>query len=68
MRAAFPFERYRQRVHVNTLFSGIKRKLSAKASGRSLATQRKQALLLGLAYNIYRLWRPQAFESFVPQA
>jgi hypothetical protein len=62
MRAAFPLERYRQRVHVETLFSAIKRKLSAKAPGRSLATQRKQALLLGLAYNIYRLWRPQAFE------
>jgi hypothetical protein len=65
MRAAFPFERYRQRVHVETLFSAVKRKLSAKAPGRSLATQRKQALLLGLAYNIYRLWRPHASEPFV---
>ena len=57
MRAAFPAERYRQRVHAETVFSAIKRKLSAKAPGRSLATQRKQALLLGLAYNIYKLRR-----------
>src|SRR6266571_4345983 len=56
MRAAFPAECYRQRVHAETVFSAIKRKLSAKAPGRSLATQRKQALLLGLAYNIYKLW------------
>ena len=60
MRAAFPAERYRQRVHAETVFSAIKRKLSAKAPGRSLATQRKQALLLGLAYNIYKL-RPLHF-------
>src|SRR5213595_3200430 len=56
MRAAFPAERYRQRVHAETVFSAIKRKLSAKAPGRSLTTQPKQALLLGLAYNIYKLW------------
>jgi hypothetical protein len=43
-------------VHAETVFSAIKRKLSPKAPGRSLATQRKQALLLGLAYNIYKLW------------
>jgi len=59
MRVAFPSERYRQRVHAETVFSAIKRKLSAKAPGRSLTTQRKQALLLGLAYNIYKLWPPQ---------
>ena len=58
MRAAFPAERYRQRVHVETVFSAIKRKLSARAPGRSTATQRKQALLLGLAFNFYRLWPP----------
>jgi len=56
MRAAFPTARYRQRVHAETVFSAIKRKLSAKAPGRSLTTQRKQALLLGLVYNIYKLW------------
>jgi hypothetical protein len=60
MRAAFPGELYRQRVHAETVFSAVKRKLSAKAPGRSLATQRKQALLLGLAYNIYKL-RPLHF-------
>lgn len=56
MQAAFPAERYRQRVHAETVFSAIKRKLSARAPGRSLVTQRKQALLLGPAYNIYKLW------------
>jgi IS5 family transposase len=56
MRAAFPVEAYRQRVHAETVFSAIKRKLSARAPGRSVATQRKQALLLGLAFNFYRLW------------
>lgn len=59
MRVAFPAERYRQRVHAETIFSAIKRKLSARAPGRSLLTQRKQALLLGLAYNIYKLWPPR---------
>src|SRR6266581_7347837 len=57
MRAAFPAKAYRQRVHAETVFSAIKRKLSARAPGRSLITPRKQALLLGLAYNLYRLWR-----------
>jgi len=55
MRAAFPKRRYRQRALVETVFSTVKRKLSARAPGRSLATQRLQALLLGLAYNLYRL-------------
>jgi Transposase DDE domain/Transposase domain (DUF772) len=64
MRAAFPAERYRQRVHAETVFSAIKRKLSAKAPGRLLTTQRKQALLLGLAYNIYKLWPPFKFDLF----
>jgi len=59
MRTHFPAGRYRQRVQAETVFSAIIRKLSGKAPGRSLATQRKQALLLGLAYNLYRLWRPR---------
>lgn len=63
MRAAFPAERYRQRVHAETVFSAIKRKLSARAPGRSVATQRKQALLLGLAFNLYRLWPPLVFST-----
>jgi len=33
----------------------VKRKLSARAPGRSLATQIRQALLLSLIYNLYRL-------------
>ena len=68
MRAAFPVERYRQRVHAETVFSAIKRRLSAKAPGRSLTTQRKQALLLGLAYNIYKLWPPQFRSLLHPSA
>ena len=58
MRSNFPAELYRQRVQAESVFSAIKRKLSSRAPGRSLATQRKQALLLGLAYNIYKLWPP----------
>jgi hypothetical protein len=33
----------------------VKRKLSARAPGRSLQTQMRQALLLGLSFNLYRL-------------
>lgn len=55
MRADFPWERYGQRALVENVFSVVKRKLSARAPGRSLAMQRLQALLLGLAYNLYRL-------------
>jgi len=56
MQQQFPKELYRQRALVETVFSVVKRKLSARAPGHSLQTQRLQALLLGLAYNIYRLW------------
>jgi IS5 family transposase len=55
MRAAFPRQLYRRRALVESVFSAVKRKLSARAPGRSLETQRVQALLLGLAYNLYRL-------------
>jgi hypothetical protein len=55
MRAAFPRRLYRRRALVESVFSAVKRKLSARAPGRSLETQRVQALLLGLAYNLYRL-------------
>jgi hypothetical protein len=68
MRKAFPARAYRQRVHAETVFSAIKRKLSARAPGRSLATQRKQALLLGLAYNLYRLWRRLLLPLPLPNA
>jgi Transposase DDE domain/Transposase domain (DUF772) len=55
MRRHFPRRLYRQRAKVETIFSIIKRKLSARAPGRSLRTQIRQALLLGLTYNLYRL-------------
>lgn len=55
MRTQFPRHRYGQRSIVESVISSVKRKLSARAPGRSLTTQSRQALLLGLAYNIYRL-------------
>jgi hypothetical protein len=55
MRRAFPRRLYRRRALVETLFSSVKRKLSARAPGRSLRTQMRQALLLGLSFNLYRL-------------
>jgi DDE family transposase/transposase-like protein DUF772 len=57
MRRAFPRRLYRRRALVESVFSSVKRKLSARAPGRTLFTQRRQALLLGLAFNLYRLWR-----------
>jgi hypothetical protein len=56
MRQDFPVHRYRRRTLIESLISAVKRKLSARAPGRSLATQCLQALLLGIAYDIYRLW------------
>ena len=55
MYRAFPRQLYGPRAKVETVFSVIKRKLSAKAPGRSLLLQVRQALLLGLTYNLYRL-------------
>jgi len=55
MRRRFPRKRYSQRAQVESVFSAVKRKLSAKAPGRSDETQRRQAMLLGVAYNIYLL-------------
>jgi hypothetical protein len=55
MRTAFPRRIYRQRALSETVFSVVPRKLSARAPGRSVATQCRPALLLGLAYDIYRL-------------
>jgi hypothetical protein len=34
------------------MFSSVKRKLSARAPGRSLRMQMRQALLLGLSFNL----------------
>jgi IS5 family transposase len=55
MRQCFPRDEYGQRSLIESVISAVKRKLSAKAPGRSLATQCLQALLLGIAYDIYRL-------------
>jgi hypothetical protein len=55
MRTAFPKARYSQRALAESVISAVKRKLSARAPGRLLDAQCSQALLLGLAYNIYRL-------------
>ena len=55
MHRAFPRKLYGPRAKVETVFSVIKRKLSAKAPGRSLPLQVRQALLLGLTFNLYRL-------------
>jgi DDE family transposase/transposase-like protein DUF772 len=55
MRASFPRRLYAQRALIESVVSAVKRKLSARAPGRSLLTQRLQALLLGIAYDLYRL-------------
>ena len=55
MRRAFPSRLYRRRARMETVFSSVKRKLSARAPGRSLSMQVRQALLLGLSFNLYRL-------------
>jgi len=55
MRRAFPQRPYRRRALIESVFSSIKRKLSARAPGRSLPMQVRQALLLGLSFNLYRL-------------
>lgn len=55
MRESFPRESYGKRAIVETVFSVVKRKLSAKAPGRSPETQRRQAMVFGAAYNFYRL-------------
>jgi hypothetical protein len=59
MHRAFPQKLYRQRAKIETIFSVVKRKLSSRAPGRSLWSQVRQALLLGLTYNLYRLRHPQ---------
>jgi hypothetical protein len=53
--ADFPRKKYCRRFLIETVFSVAKRKLSCRAPGRCLLTQRRQALLLGLTYNLYRL-------------
>ena len=60
MHRAFPRKHYGPRAKIETIFSVVKRKLSSRAPGRSLATQIRQALLLGLTYNLYRLRHPRS--------
>jgi len=75
MYRAFPQKEYGQRAKVETVFSVVKRKLSARAPGRRLVMQVRQALLLGLTYNLYRLRQRSTFrgcqqshfKSFAPQ-
>jgi len=55
MRPDFPSRKYCRRALIETVCSVAKRKLSCRAPGRCLITQRRQALLLGLTYNLYRL-------------
>jgi hypothetical protein len=55
MRQAFPRCLYRHRARVESVFSSVKRKLSARAPGRLLPMQQRQALLLGLSFSLYRL-------------
>ncbi len=54
MRRAFPRRVYRRWALIS-VFSPAKRKLSARAPGRSLRMQTLQALLLGLSFDLYRL-------------
>jgi hypothetical protein len=60
MRCAFPRRIYRRGALIESLFSSVKRKLSASAPGRSLPMQMRQALL-GLSFNLYRLKHRRLF-------
>lgn len=55
MRRRFPRKLYRQRALIESIISCAKRKLSARAPGRSVHTQMLQALVLGVAFNVYQL-------------
>jgi hypothetical protein len=58
MREKFPTEQYGKRSLIESVFSAVQRKLSCRAPGRTIHTQSRQALLLGLAFNLYRLRLP----------
>ena len=60
MRANFSAARYLPRTLVESVVSAAKRKLSSRAPGRLPVTQHLQTLLLGLAYDIYRVRRALA--------
>jgi hypothetical protein len=57
MRATCPVAPYRQRALIECVCSATRRTRSARAAGRSSATQQAQAqaLLLGIAFKVYRL-------------
>lgn len=55
MREHFPAQKYAFRSLIESVFSAVKRKLSCRAPGRTIHTQTRQALLLGLAFDLYRL-------------
>ena len=55
MREHFPAPKYALRSLVESVFSAVKRKLSCRAPGRTFHTPSRQALLLGLAFDLYRL-------------
>jgi len=44
MRRSFPRQFYQRRAFIETLFSSVKRKLSARAPGHTLPMQKRQAL------------------------
>jgi hypothetical protein len=56
IRRAFPQRVYRRRALVETLFSSVKRELSARVPGQTIRTQMREALPLALSFNLYRLW------------
>jgi len=61
MPRAFPRRLYRRRALIESLFSSVKRKLSARAPGRSRHTQKRQALLFRLILNVYHLRQRHPF-------
>ena len=61
MRREFPQRTYRRGALIEIVFCSVKRQVSARAPGRSLRRQRRQALLLGLSSNLYRLRQRYTF-------
>jgi hypothetical protein len=55
MRQDCPRREYAPRSLMESVISAVPRKLSARAPGGLIHTQRLQALLLGVAYDIYHL-------------
>ena len=55
MRRASPQHLYRRRALIESVFSSVKCKFSARVPGRSLFMQVRQALLLGLSFNLHCL-------------